>query len=164
MKSLSNLAVVLTLTSSALFAQTETKPHIGFTGCTYLTSTSNDPMGQDVTETYRCDQGDITLAGKWTKEVEHGYLYQKQLGRLESNPFAPPEKATMFDRDFFKWCQDGPLMVTMCGWNESYRHGPISTSQWFPEPSRFPPLPPTLAILAWNFRMEPTTQKTQETK
>lgn len=130
-----------------------------FTNCVFMGETNNQPEYQDASETYRCDQGDVTLRGKWGMNVEDAIRYKFTMGRL--SPETKP--ATTFDRDYFKWCRNGTRVVSLCGQvpNAPKFDGDVPGAvardrRWNPDPAKFPPMPWGLKILTEDYRKELT--------
>jgi hypothetical protein len=87
-----------------------------FHNCSLIGEGANDPQPFDVSERYRCDEGDIQIDGKTTMVIERGWLYETSLGRPS---LERPHIADEFDYTRYKWCAspipEDPNRKVMCG-------------------------------------------------
>lgn len=111
-----------------------TSPVNDLTGCSIINSSGNTPNFQDMSETYHCDQGDVTLHGKWGMTVEYGTIYRDNMGRQSDKT----EPATEFDRDFFQWCRKDSRQIVLCGDKEARAHSSVSLLPWYPNANDYP--------------------------
>lgn len=109
-----NIAIALLLGTFVVAAQD--RPAKTYHHCTHVGGSGNTPQLFDVSEVYQCDEGKIEIAGRMEMEIEHGYVYQSDLGRPSCERPHPVSEA---DYKNYKWCPDpGPQDLhqqRMCG-------------------------------------------------
>lgn len=119
---------------------TSSKP-IQLQDCKIVSSTGNQPAYQDMSEIYDCNGRRVELHGRWSMTVEYGTLYRTEMGRVSPKT----EGATLFDRDFFKWCRKDDLQVELCGFLDSKDSAPYAPKSsmipWYPNPKDYPNVP-----------------------
>lgn len=75
---------------------------LAFHNCSSIGSSGNAPHLFDVSEVYRCDEGDVEIVGHREMAIENGYVFTQELGR----PTGEPYRATAMDYQRYKWCDD----------------------------------------------------------
>lgn len=116
--------VFIAITAVALVTFTQCQPGVvsepkvsTFHNCALVGGSGNSPHLFDVSKIYKCDEGHVEIAGRSTMIIEHGYVYEEELG--EPSGFSQPHIATASDYRDYKWCPkpspSDPNQKEMCG-------------------------------------------------
>lgn len=123
-------SLLIFLFSPFLLAQAPVKTRIVLTGCSLgvdngkggmETGNSNFAGYQSASEFYTCKENTLEIQGKWSEEIENGYQYRFQMGRMEyANPqfVGDPSADNKWLPSFMKWCKVPNRRLTtyeLCG-------------------------------------------------
>jgi len=88
-------------------------PDLAYHGCQIRSSSYNVGGYQNVSWTYDCAEGRVTLSGKWTERIDTGWDIRKDMG-VQVWPY---EYYVGWERPKWgKWC-DAPRGYELCGEN-----------------------------------------------
>jgi hypothetical protein len=72
---------------------------------------------QSAGEFYKCREGRIRIEGKWGEEIQGGWRYPTEFGRIGAPTYIGDEPPEFQMPKFQKWCKT-QYGYTLCGWNE----------------------------------------------
>lgn len=120
------LGRIVFLTGTSLFvlcisvaSPAEKPPEATYTNCVSAGSSGNPDGYLTTYEDYRCAEGTVRLKGRWGLEIQNGWQYRLELGRLAGSEYVGDLTKEQQMPAFQIW-EPTAHGYRLTGWNEAY--------------------------------------------